>query len=161
MTGHTQNPVEIFNDLYERFFPMVRAWFSRSFMPEEAEDLAQQTFMQLWGWLPCCAEIRSEKALVFRIARNVRADRLRQKSILAEAVQLMEETDLTDRSDFTTGIDLETVLYRLPRADRELIEMRRLGWSSREIGRAVGLSASAVRTRLQALRKKVGSLLEL
>lgn len=39
--------------------------------------------------------------------------------------------------------------------DRQLIVMKAQGLNSKEMGKILGISASAVRSRLQALRKKI------
>ncbi len=53
---------------------------------------------------------------------------------------------------------MQMLVSVLPQKDRELIELRRMGCSSREIGKTLGISASAVRSRLQELRKKLKEL---
>lgn len=155
------NIVTLFNDIYERLYPAVRAYFSRRFDPDEAEDLTQITFMKLWGYLPCAQMVKNEKALVFKIAKNVLADRMRQKDMMLLFEELTKQNEPCESNDFTSDIELQTMLLSLSPQDRELVDLCRHGWSSKEIAKIQGISASAVRTRKQALRKKLKNLLDI
>lgn len=154
------NITEQFNIIYEKLYPSVLAYFRRRIEYDEAEDLAQITFMKLWAYLPCTNNVRKAKSLVFSIAKNVYCDRMRRKKLqeTADDQQLLE---LSDNLDFTKQIELQMMINSLPDKDKELIELRQLGWSSREIGKVQGVSASAIRSRLQVLRKKLNNLLDI
>lgn len=155
------NPINTFNEIYERMYPSVRAYFSRRFNSNDAEDLTQITFMKLWAYLPNQQMIKNERALVFRIAKNVRADRLRQHDIQLIFDNISKLENLKTNNDFTTEIELQLILSELSSEDRELVELCRLGWSSKEIGKIQGVSASAIRSRKQVLRKKLKNMLEI
>ena len=43
------NNIELFNQIYEKYYKSIVSYFSRRFDSDEAEDLAQITFMKLWG----------------------------------------------------------------------------------------------------------------
>lgn len=70
------NNIELFNQIYEKYYKSIVSYFSKRFNSSEAEDLAQITFMKLWGYLPALGYIKKEKSLIFKIAKNVLADRL-------------------------------------------------------------------------------------
>ena len=70
-----------FNILYDKFYPPVLSYFRKRISEDEAEDLAQITFMKLWAYLPCVTNIKNEKSLIFSIAKNVYCDRMRQKKL--------------------------------------------------------------------------------
>lgn len=148
------NITEQFNIIYDRFYPAVQSYFRKRISEDEAEDLAQITFMKLWAYMPCIDNIRNEKSLIFSIAKNVYCDRMRQKKLqtISEDEQFFE---VTDNKDFTKDIEMQMVVNNLPRQDREMIELKKLGFSSREIGKIQGVSASAIRTRMQRVRSKL------
>lgn len=143
-----------FNILYNKFYPPVLSYFRKRISEDEAEDLAQITFMKLWAYLPCVANIKNEKSLIFSIAKNVYCDRMRQKKLqtISENEQFFE---ITDNKDFTKDIETQMVINSLPKKDREMIELKKLGFSSREIGKIQGVSASAIRTRMQGIRNRL------
>ena len=148
---------EQFNILYDKFYPPVLSYFRKRISEDEAEDLAQITFMKLWAYLPCVANIKNEKSLIFSIAKNVYCDRMRQKKLLtiSENEQFFEATD---NKDFTKDIEAQMVINSLPRKDREMIELKKLGFSSREIGKIQCVSASAIRTRMQEVRSRLDNV---
>lgn len=63
-------------------------YFRRDFSFDDAEDSTQQTFLQLWGWLPRADSVRSGGALIYSIARNVRADRYRNTAFMLETAAI-------------------------------------------------------------------------
>lgn len=149
-----------FEEIYERYYPAVQAYFVRRFDPSESEDLAQQTFMRLWQWFAHGQTVKNEKSLIFSVAKSVLCDRLRKKTALDSFVSLYDLFDVPDMADFMSEIELNVTLCTLTEADKMLIELKKQGLKSREIGNILGLSASAVRTRLQTLRKTIGKLLK-
>lgn len=75
MTDNINNPVDVFNDIYDKYYDKILRFFKKDFSIDDAEDLTQQTFLQLWAWIPNAYAVKNSKALVFRIAKNVRIDR--------------------------------------------------------------------------------------
>lgn len=151
---------DTFNELYEEFYTPVLYWFSKSVSYMEAEDLTQQTFIKLWSYLPCQSYIKSEKSLVFKIAKSVRADYFKKKSLLNQAVYITDDFELCDNTEFEKAVELQLIIESLSDNDKMLIEMKKQGFHSREIGKVLNLSASAVRTRQQVLRKKLAEEIE-
>ena len=147
---------EQFNIIYEKLYPAVVSYF-RKRTDDDAEDLAQITFMKLWAYLPCLDKVKNAKSLVFSIAKYVYCDKMRQKKLFE-----ISENDIiykvVEKEDFTKLIEIQMEINRLPYKDREIVKMKQLGCSSREIGRVFNLSASAVRTRLQQIRKTLKDL---
>lgn len=54
------NNIELFNQIYEKYYKSIVSYFSRRFDSDEAEDLAQITFMKLWGYLPALGYIKKK-----------------------------------------------------------------------------------------------------
>lgn len=146
------NPVEIFNELYSRYYKAVVSYFSKRFDRNEAEDLAQTVFMKLWAYIPCVTEIRNKKSLVFKIAKNVLVDRLRQKKF-SENREPLDKAENVGVFDDVTAAETKALLNSLSPRDREIVALKTDGWTSREIASVQKISPSAVRTRLQEIRK--------
>lgn len=151
------NITEQFNIIYEKYYPLVLSYFRKRINADEAEDLAQITFMKLWAYMPCVTNIKNEKSLLFSIAKNVYCDKMRQKK-LVEISDSVLFTEQAENGDFTESIESQMVINSLPQKDREMIELKKLGFSSREIGKIQGVSASAIRTRMQGIRAKLERL---
>lgn len=146
---------EIFNDIYEQYYKYVFNWFKKDFGFEDAEDLTQQTFMRLWAWLPCADNIKSRKSLIFKIAKSVRLDKYRKNAVTISAMYIPDDFDIADLNSEINMIDLKLSAGRLSVKDQQILFMKLSGYSSEEIGREYDISASAVRTRLQSIRKKL------
>ncbi len=153
---NNQNCAVLFNELYEKYYKKVLSYFKKEFSVDEAEDLTQQTFLQLWGWIANMQFIKNKKAYIFRIAKNVRCDRYRQKSMLLDTLSLADDFEISDNGSFTDGVDLRFLLNSITtQQDKQLLMLTGQGYKSSEIGKMLGLSPSAVRTRLQKLREKI------
>lgn len=153
---NNQNCAVLFNELYEKYYKKVLSYFKKEFSVDEAEDLTQQTFLQLWGWIANMQFIKNKKAYIFRIAKNVRCDRYRQKSMLLDTLSLADDFEISDSESFTDSTDLRFLLNSITtQQDKQLLMLTGQGYKSSEIGKMLGLSSSAVRTRLQKLREKI------
>lgn len=148
---------EQFNIVYEKLYPSVLAYFRKRTNDGDAEDMAQSTFMKLWAYLPCHDNIKNAKSLVFSIAKNVYCDKMRQKKLLE-----ISENDIlfetAAKGDFAKQLEIQLEINSLPYEDRQIVNLKQLGCSSREIGKVLGISASAVRSRFQKIRKMLGDL---
>lgn len=154
---NNQNIISQFNHIYERYYKSVKSYFAKRFDASEADDLTQITFMKLWSYLPNQQSIRNEKSLIFSIAKSVLYDRLRQKSIDSSE---LSEIELIDKNDFTLSIELQVLISKLPTKDKELLELKRIGMSSREIAKIQGTKASTVRSRLQKIKSDLKKSLD-
>lgn len=146
------NPIEIFNELYSQYYKTIVFYFSKRFDRNEAEDLAQTVFMKLWAYIPCVTEIKNKKSLIFKIAKNVLVDRLRQKKLLENHEPLDKAENIGVFDDMTVA-ETKELLNNLSLRDREIVTLKTDGWTSREIASVQKTSPSAVRTRLQEIRK--------
>lgn len=151
-----KNCVTAFNDMYEKYYKKVLSYFKKDFDTDEAEDLTQQTFLQLWSWAPNLQFTKNKKALIFRIAKNVRCDRYRQKAMMLDAISLAEDFEICDNNTFTDAVDFKLSMRSvITYQDKQLLMLTGQGYKSNEIGKVLGISSSAVRTRLQKLRGKI------
>lgn len=151
-----ENCVTAFNDMYDKYYKKVLSYFKKEFDMDEAEDLTQQTFLQLWGWAPNLQFTKNKKALIFRIAKNVRCDRYRQKAMILDTISLANDFEISDRNAFTDEVDFRLSMHSvITYQDKQLLMLTGQGYKSSEIGKMLGISSSAVRTRLQKLRGKI------
>lgn len=77
-----ENIAALFGEIYEKYYKKIFRFFRQDFSVEDSEDLTQQSFLQLWAWLPRAHGVKNGGALVYRIAKNVRADRYRSTARL-------------------------------------------------------------------------------
>lgn len=149
----------LFGEIYEKYYKKIFRYFRRDFSFDDAEDLTQQTFLQLWGWLPRTDSVRSGGALIYSIARNVRADRYRNTAFMLETAAIYDFVEVPDSSSRINEVETRLALDVLSVKERELLLMKTRGYTSEEIGKEFGISASAARTRLQKIRKKLAAKL--
>lgn len=155
MTDNINNPVDVFNEIYDKYYDKILRFFKKDFSIDDAEDLTQQTFLQLWAWIPNAYAVKNSKALIFRIAKNVRIDRYKKNSITLENSIIPECFDLADSNNEINIVDIRLSLQKLSVKEQQLLYMKVQGYSSEEIGKAFGISASAARTRLQKIKGKI------
>lgn len=149
------NIARLFGEIYEKYYKKIFRYFRRDFSNEDSEDLTQQTFLQLWGWLPQADGVKSSGALVYSIARNVRTDRYRNTAFMLETASIYDFLEVPDSSEQINAAETRIALETLSVRERELLLMKAQGFTSDEIGTAFGISGSAARTRLQKIRKKL------
>lgn len=155
MTDNINNPVDVFNEIYDKYYDKILRFFKKDFSIDDAEDLTQQTFLQLWAWIPNAYAVKNSKALIFRIAKNVRIDRYKKNSITLENTIIPECFDSADSNNEINIVDIRLSLQKLSVKEQQLLYMKVQGYSSEEIGKAFGISASAARTRLQKIKGKI------
>lgn len=139
------NIAALFGEIYDKYYKKILRFFKRDFSAEDAEDLAQQTFLRLWAWLPRADSVRSGGALIYSIARTVRADRFRKTAVMLDTLPLYDFVDIPEQADCFNSAEIRFALHSLAGKERELLLMKAQGFTSEEIGRAFGISASAAR----------------
>ncbi len=146
---------ELFNKLYFDFAKKVYAYHSACTGTDNAADLTQQTFMNLWRYLNNTNEEPDNyQAWIFRIAINVKNDFLREKKRRPFPVEYNEEIDTEYHADecMTETLAIKAALSRLTEDQREILFLHNMGLKSDETGKLLNLSASAVRSRLSKAR---------
>lgn len=125
-----------------------------------AEDAAQETFLRFVRARGRYRERGRSRAYLVTIARNVCADMARGRS--AEWAELPESlSGGGDPGEGDDSRDLARALARLPRAQREALELRYgQGLRVGEVGAALGVSrfaaARTISSALEALRADLG-----
>ncbi len=132
---------------------------------ELAQDLTQEVFARFWQALREGTHMRSERALLYTMARNLVIDWYRKKKeqsldVLTEqgfefggdnADDVMREAEMQEALRIVRGLD---------EASREALLLRYVeGLSPKEIAQLSGETANAVSVRLNRAMKKVRELM--
>ncbi len=127
-----------------------------------AEDVMQEAFLRAWKSLDSLREAKAAKGWLFTIFRREHARQFERKQFKYNDVESMDtiadnEIGYDDRPE---AFALRNALKVLPAEYREPLEMQVLGgFSCVEISNILGISASAVMTRLFRARKKMREIL--
>lgn len=132
---------------------------------ELAQDLSQEVFTRFWQALREGTVMRSERALLYTMARNLVIDWYRKKkessldALTDEGIEFMGD----GAKDVTIGAEMDEALRAVRELDdpsREALLMRYVeGLSPKDIAELTGESANAVSVRLNRAIKKVRTLL--
>ncbi len=150
----------------ELWGPVWAYCFRRVGTPAVAEDLTQDVFLRVWA-----ARDRYEdrgfplSTWVYRIAHNVAASYLRQRSAHRECSYDLGPDDLPvpaafeREGDIDTRLSVEQALQLLPADGRRLLLTQAAGYSPAETGSMLGISSCAVRTRIHRARARLNRIL--
>ena len=129
----------------------IARFFSR---PQDVEDVVQETYLRAFGAVKAGEDLRSPKAFLFRIARNVALNELATKSRLL--TDYMEDSQLQDVIDHGSSTEDQVAgqeklamfcgaVATLPAQCRRAFLMRKVyGLSHKEIAERLGISTSTV-----------------
>lgn len=138
---------------------VLRAWLRRRFPATlDVDDVVQDTYLRILRARPQ-APVRSPKAFLFAIARNLAMDRFRRRSASPEVAlaedlsgQVMDETQPSEEAERGRERDLDLLqqaIDALPGRCREIFTLRKLhGLSQGEIARRLGISERTVSAQL-------------
>jgi RNA polymerase sigma-70 factor (ECF subfamily) len=158
-------------DAYRRYFGLIRAKCRRMLSDaQEAEDVAQETFIRLWRSGPASSQDPSQvSAWVYRTSTRLAVDRLRQRRRREPVAPAHAEAeagaeDAASGDDLAARVQARQEVERFARAlteqELEVALLHRVdGLTQPEVAEVVGVSERTVRrlltrldTRLQALR---------
>jgi len=130
-----------------------------------AEDLTQEVFMRFWQALREGTRMRSERALLYTIARNLIIDWYRKKkessldAITEQGVEFSGEGSEEVMRPAETAEALR-IVNQLDEASRDALTLRYVdGLSPKDIALLSGESANAVSVRINRAMKKVRALM--
>jgi len=143
-----------FERLFLRHYPQVfRVLYHLVGSREEAEDLAQETFMALYDQPPAAGKGAALVAWLCRVALNrgynaLRGERRAQQRLvrLAEPPAQLDPQDELARSEDRALV--RAVIAELPERQGQLLLLRYAGLSYAEIASALDLTAASVGTLL-------------
>lgn len=170
-----------FSELYLTYYPkLVR--FAKEFviLEEDAENITQDVFTDLWEKRDSLDHIENMNAYLFRLVRNRCLDYLKHKIFEQRYVENMQthftielnlklqSLDRFDVSDISEGNDTEILVRAaidsLPKRCRDIFLLSRVeGLKYREISERLGISVNTVECQmgiaLKKLRVKLGTCL--
>ena len=165
----TQRDSDAFDELFRVYAPRIKAFMMRQGADAGvAEDLAQETLLTVWRKAALYSgELGSPIAWLFRIARNLRIDRLRREftwhELTDEAMQLPgSEMPADDRViERQRQARVRAALATLPPEQREIIELAYMdGYSQSEIAARLSVPLGTVKSRMRLAYQKVRNMLE-
>lgn len=166
-----------FRRLFDRYYrPVVHFFVRRGFSREESRDLAQETFLRIHRGLSSFRGEASETTWLFRIARNIEANMLRDRDALKRSAEEEVPLDgLTDSSAVLPAasgpgpeeqllseeshLKVRQAVQTLPPQMRRCLVLRLEDLKYREIAELQGISLQAVRSHLWQARQRLGGLL--
>lgn len=132
---------------------------------EEAEDVAQESFVRLWKALPDWETGRAKLSTwLYRVASNLCIDRLRKRREVAlpEDFDAPDPNASTERSfeDMQRRTAVKSALDALPERQRLAILLSHYeGCSNPETAKVLGVSVEAVESLLSRARRSLKQLL--
>ncbi|HRG10619.1 MAG TPA: RNA polymerase sigma factor [Cyclobacteriaceae bacterium] len=156
---------QTFQNLHAQYFSMVFN-LCRGFMKgdrDQAHDLAQDVFINIWNALPGYRAEASYKTWIYRITVNtcllqIRKDKNKIKVPL-ETVTVEAETDSTSHAQ-----ENENILYRaigqLEEVDRLMMMMVLDEIEYEEIARIMGVTENNLRVKIHRIKTKLKTLIE-
>ncbi len=160
-----------FDELYDSTFDQILAYCRRrSLRLEDAEDAVVETYLTAWRKIDEALEAESSRAwlygVAFRVTANQRRGRDRFSRLIGRLAEIPHRSVVDSAEDVAlTAASADAVyagLATLTPIEQELIRLSALeGFSHIETGAIVGLSASAVRTRLYRARQRLRTRLDM
>lgn len=132
----------------------------------EAEDVTQDTFIEVHRALPTFRGRSRLDTWVCRIAVNLCLQRRRKRAVMTTALwpDSLSAPVQDDPVQRTLGVELQTVIARavatLPEAQRDVFILHEMeGWSYSEVAESLGCPVGTVKSRLSAALARLRPLL--
>ncbi|MBR0116305.1 MAG: sigma-70 family RNA polymerase sigma factor [Prevotella sp.] len=155
---------KIATNLRPRLLELCERFLTDRQLPEEAEDIVQETLFRLWQMRERLEHYSSPEALAVTIAKNVCIDLLRRQHLPTDA---LGETDVADtrRADqdlitHDTEAQLQTALNHLPATQRKMLTMRSEGMTLDEIATICNTTKQSTKTMISSARRTMLTLLQ-
>jgi RNA polymerase sigma-70 factor, ECF subfamily len=161
MTAYQTGELDGFMQLYAELATELERFFTAHCGPAAAEDLAQETFLEIHRSRRSYRPPRPVRPWVFGLARNVlrrhrRAAWRRQRR--EGAVLAARAGDLTRGEPAVAAGDVEEALRRLPATRREVwVLHHEHGWSFQEIATRLSIGVAAARKRASRAMRELRS----
>jgi RNA polymerase sigma factor (sigma-70 family) len=153
MTAYVAGDAAAFRTLFDRYSPLLmRAMLRELYVREEANDLVQQTFLQLHRARRDFDPTQRLKPWLFTIAMNLKREHFRRRKRRPERSLDVEPTEPAVAARGAEQVEARRTLARaladLPPDQREVIELHWFdGLEFPEVATVVGASVSAVKVR--------------
>ncbi len=151
------------NDIRPRLLELCERFLADRQLPEEAEDMVQETLFRLWQMRERLEHYASPEALAVAIAKNVCIDLLRRQQVPTDTLHGsdMADTRATDQALISqdTERQIQLALDRLPTTQRRMLTMRSEGMSLDEISTICKTTKQSTKTMISAARRNMAELL--
>ena len=128
---------------------------------ETARDLTQEVFLRVTRSAVPAADAAGRRAWVFKIARNLALNHLRDRRPEAGVVELTDSKDSAEPAVQELAAAIRQALAALGDLDRDVFLLREdAGLSYDEIGATCDLSVEGVRARLKRARQQLRASLD-
>lgn len=152
-------------ECYRSLGPLVRSYVQRFVPRDDAEDLVQVTFLELWRSRERYDSGRSLEGFVLHIARNRAIDHLRRRRHdVVDVEQLRglvgeDGRELVERLAFAA--EVRQALAGLPEAQREALERSYFKSQTQvEIAEELGVPLGTVKARMARGMQRMARLIE-
>jgi RNA polymerase sigma-70 factor (ECF subfamily) len=151
-------------ECYSALGPMVLGYLRRFVARDEAEDVLQRVFYEVWRNRDRYDPTRSLEAWVLGIARKRAIDQLRRRHAKVVPIEELREIagddgrELAER--YARAVEVRGALERLPREQREVLTLAYFGeLSQSEIAGRLGLPLGTVKARTFRGLRRLADLL--
>ena len=158
-------PEDTFRGLYAAHFDAVLGYaLRRTDRPEDAADVAAETFVVAWRRLRHVPRGESTRPWLYGVARRLLANHRRgesRRAALGARLRIQLASAVRDIADEVVHrADVTTAMGRLSARDEEVLQLHLWeGLESREIGEVLGLPATVVRPRLSRAKSRLREVL--
>ncbi len=149
------------NAAYRKYFPLIREKCRRMLGdPEEAQDVAQETFVKLWKAQLQDQDPRRVTSWIYKAATRLAIDRMRRRKAAPAPVASGEDLEAGDEGGWEARTHARAELAhwasRLPAEELEVAMLSRLDRMTHpEIAEVVGVSERTVRRLLTRLEQRL------
>jgi len=149
---------------YARYGAVVLSYLRRYVGPDEAEDVLQRTFLDVWRHAARYDPAQSFSGWIFTIAHRRAVDSLRRKRPVVIPVEALREVVGEDGRDvaerFAWAADVRAAMTALPEAQRETLELAYFAdHTQREIAAILDVPLGTIKARMSRGTKALGQLL--
>jgi RNA polymerase sigma-70 factor (ECF subfamily) len=157
-----------FRELYNFAFPVLyKVSYRITHSGEEAEDLCHNAFFRLHERNMVFPNYKEATYWLIRVIKNDALNYAKREQRKRKAYQKFFKEDArqvsTGEGDLVkkeTTEEVQEALNKLPKSLRDVLIMKEdIGWSYREIGKAIGISEGNVKVRVFRARKRLAVLL--
>ena len=142
----------VFDACYREFYPKIyRYTFRLIGNHQEAEQLTQEAFASLYGYVSAGSQVRNVRALIYRIAHNACLNYLKRENkleeILSQQVSLRTESLSNNEERLIKerrAALIRRALFRLPPRDQTCLLLYGEEFSYAEIAKAAGIKKTSV-----------------
>lgn len=145
-------------EVYRRYFPIIRAKASRMLRdPDEAQDVAQETFSRLWQKRDTLRDSEACLAWVYRTASRIAIDRIRKRNAKpTEALVIEPDSKMNETDAHESRAALAKLVSTMPERELEVLVLTRVdGLKQQEVGKLLELSDRTVRRVLESADGKL------